>query len=567
VAVPLLKAKLYVPQSRPALVSRPRLIHRLNEGIHSARKLTLISGPAGFGKTTLLGGWVRQADRPVAWLSLDEGDGDPVRFWAYLTAALGRLPGFASSPDLDGTTAPTEHDLAQLLNGLGRLPTPAALVLDDYHLVADPVVHEHVTYLLAHLPPALHLIIATRADPPLPIARLRAQGQLTEIRQADLCFTHAEAAAFLRQVMGLNLTSADVATLADRTEGWIAGLQMAAVSMQQRDDLSGFVRAFAGSHRYVMDYLVEEVLRRQPADVQAFLLGTSILERLSAPLCDAVLRHAGSARPILEHLEGANLFCTALDDRRAWYRYHRLFADLLQRQLAERDPDRIPELHRRASAWYEAQELLPEAIEHALAAGDAERAATLIEQVAEPLLMRTEVAALRRWLDALPEATLDRHPELCAYHAWLLLLGGEPLRTIESRVAAVREHADRAPGRLQAVRALIALFQGQIEHAAALLEGARATLTEEDGFWYGIAGWMWNALTARTCCWLSWVSATWASCASSRDACARQRRSFSARWPRRPTPKANGCPSLASRSSGWASWRASGTTWPLPRAT
>jgi LuxR family maltose regulon positive regulatory protein len=499
-AIPLLKAKLYVPPTRPVLVSRPRLIERLNEGMHSARKLTLISAPAGFGKTTLLTDWARQADRPAAWLSLDEGDDDPARFWAYLTAALESLPGFPSSTELHGLGAPTERDLALLLNQLSGLPDPVVLVLDDYHLVADPVVHEHVAYLVTHLPPALHLIIATRADPPLPIARLRARGQLTELRQADLCFTHAEAAAFLQRVMGLELSPEDIAALANRTEGWIAGLQMAAVSMQQRDDLSGFVRAFAGSHRYVMDYLMEEVLGHQPADVQAFLLRTSILERLCAPLCDAVLRHPQSTQAILQHLEGANLFITPLDDRRAWYRYHRLFADLLRRQLSERDPERIPELHQRASAWYEEHELLPESIEHAFAAGDVERAAKMIEQVVEPLLMRSEVTALRRWLDALPETLLDRHPELCAYHAWLLLLAGEPLRTIESRVAAVRERADGEPrpasGRLEAVRALIVLFQGQTDRAAALVERAQASLSEDDGFWYSIAQWIWNVLRA-----------------------------------------------------------------------
>jgi len=501
-AIPLLQAKLNIPPVRPVLVPRPRLIARLNEGLRSACKLTLVSAPAGFGKTTLLGEWIRQVDRPAAWLSLDEGDDDPARFWAYFVAALGSLPGFPSSPDVTEPGVPGERDLTLLLNELSRLPAPALLVLDDYHLVAEPVVQEHVAFLLTHLPPALHLVIATRADPPLPVARLRARGQLVEIRQQDLCFTQAEAAAFLREVMGLALSAEEIAALSERTEGWIAGLQMAAVSMQQRDDLAGFVRAFAGSHRYVMDYLMEEVLGRQPADLQTFLLHTSILERLSAPLCDAVCtqRPEAGSQSTLEYLEGANLFITALDDRRTWYRYHRLFADLLRRELAERDPERIPNLHQRASAWYASHELLPESIEHALAAGDTERAAMMIEQVVEPLLMRSEVTALRRWLGALPEASLDCHPELCAYHAWLLLLGGAPLRSIESRIAAVREHVGSpssvASGRLQSVRALIALFQGQIDQAAALIEAARATLTEEDGFWYGMAQWMWEVLQA-----------------------------------------------------------------------
>jgi LuxR family maltose regulon positive regulatory protein len=499
-AIPLLETKLHLPPLRPTRVQRPRLFARLNAGLRPACKLILISAPAGFGKTTLLSEWARQIDRPVAWLSLDEGDDDPARFWDYLVAALSSLPGFSSSPDLAGLGAPGEDELTLLLNGLGQLPSSAALVLDDYHLVANSAVHDQVAFLLAHLPPALHLVIATRADPPLPVARLRARGQLVEIRQQDLCFSEAEAAAFLQQVMGLALSAEEVAALSERTEGWIAGLQMAAVSMQQRDDVAGFVRAFAGSHRYVMDYLMEEVLGRQSADLQAFLLHTSILERLCAPLCDAVCpqRPDAGSQATLEYLEGANLFVTALDDRREWYRYHRLFADLLQRQLAERGAEQIPGLHRRASAWYEAHELLPESIQHALAAGDVERAATMIEQVVEPLLMRSEVTALRRWLGALPVATLDRHPELCAYHAWLLLLGGAPLRSVESQIAAVTAHigspSSLASGRLQSVRALIALFQGQIDHAAALVDDARATLSEDDGFWYGIAQWMWEVL-------------------------------------------------------------------------
>ena len=500
--IPLLQDKLYVPPIRPVLVPRPRLIARLNEGLRPACKLTLVSAPAGFGKTTLLGEWIRQIDRPAAWLSLDERDDDPARFWAYLAAALGSLPGFPYSSNLAEPSVPGERWLTSLLNQISQLPAPAVLVLDDYHLVTNDAVQEHVAFLVAHLPPALHLVIATRADPPLPVARLRARGQLIEIRQQDLCFAQAEAATFLREVMGLELSADEIAALSERTEGWIAGLQMAAVSMQQRDDLSGFVRAFAGSHRFVMDYLMEEVLGRQPADLQAFLLYTSILERLSAPLCDAVCtrRPEAGSQSTLEYLEGANLFVTALDDRRTWYRYHRLFADLLQRELAERDPEQIPGLHQRASAWYEAHELLPESIEHALAAGDVERAATMIEQVVEPLLMRSEVTALRRWLGALPEASLDRHPELCAYHAWLLLLGGAPLRSVESRIAAVREHvaspSSVAWGQLQSVRALIGLFQGQLDQAAALIEEARATLTEEDGFWYGMAQWMWEVLQA-----------------------------------------------------------------------
>jgi LuxR family maltose regulon positive regulatory protein len=493
---PLLRTKLYTPPPRPDLVERPHLIQRLDEGVRRGCRLTLISAPAGYGKTTLLGAWCAHVERPVTWLSLDEGDDDPARFLTYLTEALKRLPHLPPTPTLPDSSASSETYLAVLLDWVAELSNPAVLLLDDFHLVSAPDVHHSVAFFLDHLPPALHLVISTRADPPLPIARLRARGKLVEIRQADLRFTPAEAAAFLNRTMGLELSPDDVKTLAGRTEGWIAGLQMAAVSMRQRDDLSEFVRAFAGSHRYVMDYFMEEVLHRQPDDVQVFLLHTSILERLSAPLCAAVSSQSSptGAQSILEHLEQANLFITPLDDRRMWYRYHHLFADLLQRQLSQRLPGLVPELHQRASVWYETQDLLPESVEHALVAEDFGRAAMLIEGVIEPLLMRGELVTLRNWLDALPEKVVDQHAELCAYHAWLLLLGGAPLDVTESRIAAVRKHAGAESGQIQTISALLALFEGRIDDGTELLEKARATLTGEDGFWYGLVNWLWNLL-------------------------------------------------------------------------
>lgn len=455
---PLLRTKLYIPPPRADRVERPRLLQRLDEGLRQGRRLTLVSAPAGYGKTTLLAAWCDRVERPVAWLSLDEGDDDPTRFLTYLTEALRRLPHLPSAPATPDLSAPSEAYLTVLLDRIARLPDSAMLVLDDFHLVSAPVVHRSVAFFLDHLPPTLHLVIATRAAPPLPIARLRAQGELVELRLGDLRFTPVEVASFLNRTMGLELSPGDVETLANRTEGWIAGLQMAAASMRQRDDLSEFVRAFAGSHRYVMDYFVEEVLRRQPADVQTFLLHTSIQERLSAPLCAAVSPQfsLSDAQTTLEHLEQANLFVTPLDDRRTWYRYHRLFADLLRRQLAHRFPSLVPELHRRASVWYEVQDLIPESIDHALAAGDFDRAVALIEPVIEPLLMRGELMTLRRWLDALPETLLNQCPGLSAYHAWLLLLGGEPLRVVESRIAALKDHdggeVREDPGRLRGPR-------------------------------------------------------------------------------------------------------------------
>jgi LuxR family maltose regulon positive regulatory protein len=494
---PLLTTKLFVPPLRRDRIPRSRLLQRLDAGLLSedngfARKLTLVSAPAGYGKTTLLAEWIARMEHSIAWLSLDEGDDDPVRFLAYLAAALRTLLQFPSSPDVPELSDPGETVLTVMLNRIADLPAPAILVLDDVHRVGASPVHDLLAFLVDNLPPTLHLVLATRADPPLPIARLRARGQLTEIRQNDLRFTDAEATAFLRETMDLDLNPEDAAVLADRTEGWIAGLQMAAVSMRQRDDLGDFVRAFAGSHRYVMDYLLEEVLQRQSAEIQTFLLQTSILEQLSAPLCDAVSvppLQAGS-HSILEHLDQTNLFVTPLDDRRIWYRYHCLFADLLQRQLMQRWPDLVPELHRRASAWYEEQDLVPESIEHALAAGDFERAAMLIEQIVEPLMMRSEVTTLRKWLSKLPEPVLDQRPVLCAYLAWLLLLGGEPLREVESRLESVVDETGPESGQIQAAHALIALYQGDVERVVPLADAALQTLTQDQGFWYAVATWL-----------------------------------------------------------------------------
>ena len=327
---PVLVTKLYIPPPRPTVVPRPRLIARLHEGLH--RKMTLISAPAGFGKTTLVGAWVAGIERPVAWLSLDEGDNDPARFLAYLVAALRTIAATIGEGVLGALQSPqpppTDVMLTALLNELTTIPDRSVLVLDDYHLIDAEPVDRALTFLLEHLPPQLHLVIATREDPQLPLARLRARGQLTELRAADLRFTGSEAAAFLNQVMGLTLSAEDIAALEDRTEGWIAGLQLAALSLQGSQDVAGFIRAFAGDHRYITDYLVDEVLQRQPEDVRHFLLQTAMLERLHGPLCDAVTgQEEGTAR--LEALERGNFFVVPLDDTRRWYRYHHLFADVL----------------------------------------------------------------------------------------------------------------------------------------------------------------------------------------------------------------------------------------------
>src|SRR5437016_5510313 len=362
-STPILATKLYIPPPGPHVVQRPHLIARLNEGLH--RKLTLISAPAGFGKTTLVSEWLAGGARPAAWLSLDEGDNDPARFLAYLVAALQTIvpdigegvSGVLQSPQ----PPPTASILTALLNEITTIPDNFVLVLDDYHVLDAKPIDQALTFLLEHLPPHMHLVIATREDPPLPLARLRAGGHLTEVRAVDLRFTPSEAAAFLNQVMGLNLEAQDIAALERRTEGWIAGLQLAAISLQGQQDATSFIRSFTGSHHFVLDYLLEEVLGQQSESLQTFLLRTSILDRLCGPLCDAVLMDPSvSGRETLEYLERANLFLVPLDNERSWYRYHQLFAELLRQRLNQittsstgDERDGVAELHSRASQWFE----------------------------------------------------------------------------------------------------------------------------------------------------------------------------------------------------------------------
>jgi LuxR family maltose regulon positive regulatory protein len=514
-ATPLLTTKLYIPPIRPELVPRPRLIERLNMGLQG--KLILISAPAGSGKTTLLSEWIAGCEPHigVAWVSLDERDNDPARFLAYLVAACRRCPSGSQKiqPNLgEGVLdalqsprpPPVEDLLTPLLNQINSLPDHLVLVLDDYHLITARPVHEALIFLLDHLPANMHLVIATRSDPPLPLARLRGRGQLTELRQTDLRFTLDEVTEFLNQVMGLALSVDEVAALAARTEGWIAGLQMAAVSIQGQDmgRVASFIQAFTGSDRYILDYLVEEVLQGQPKRVQTFLLQTAILTRLSGPLCDAVvgieeptdwrqegslpghLSAAASGREILEYLERTNLFVVPLDDRRAWYRYHRLFADLLQQRLHQLRPELAPTLHRRASAWYEQNGLMAEAIDHAVSAGDFERAADLIERAAETTLMRSEVATLQSWLEALPDDLVRTRPLLCVYHAWLLLLSGHPLDMAEARLqeAIDTDVSGTISGEVAVFRALIATYQGDTRRSAELAHQALELLPEKSLF-------------------------------------------------------------------------------------
>ena len=487
---PLLATKLHVPRPRTQLVPRAHLVERLQRG--AERALTLVSAPAGFGKTTLLAQWLAESGRPVAWLSLEPEDNDPSRFLSYLIAALQTLDAQMGATALallhTPQPPPPETVLAVLTNDLvERGGGDVALVLDDYHVITADPIHRGMTFLLEHLPPQMHLILVTRADPPLPLARLRARGQLCEMRAADLRFGAAEASAFLQTVMGLDLPAEAIATLESRTEGWIAGLQLAALSLQGRADISGFLAAFTGSHRYVLDYLSDEVLTRQPTSVQTFLLHTCLLDRLSGPLCDTVTGQAGS-QAMLEALDNANLFVVALDDERGWYRYHHLFAQVLRSHLQQTEPTLISELHRRASTWYERHDLPAEAVQHALAIPDAELAARLIEPIALSVTLQGQISTALEWMNVLPEALIRTRPLLCVYYASLLILINQ-LEAAEARVREAErgvqeempaEQARTLLGYVLSTRAGIALFSGDIPQAVSLAQQALELLPEAE---------------------------------------------------------------------------------------
>ena len=509
---PILATKLYVSPPRPKAVLRPRLIERLNEGLQ--RRLILVSAPAGFGKTTLLGEWLAGCGRAGAWLSLDEGDSDPTRFLTYLVASLQTIAvdigegllGALQSPQ----PPPTESILTALLNEIAAVEDDFVLVLDDYHVVDARAVEDALAFLIEHLPPRMHLVIATREDPNLPLARLRARDQLSELRAADLRFTPSEAAEFLKGVMGLDLSAEDVAALETRTEGWIAGLQLAALSMRGREDVPGFVRAFAGDNRYVVDYLVEEILQRQPERIRDFLLRTSILDRLSGPLCEAVTGQE-DGRGMLKALERSNLFVVPLDDRRQWFRYHHLFADVLHAQLMTEQSDQVPTLHRRASEWYEQNGLRADAIRHALAAEDFGRAADLVELAVPAMRRSRQEATLLGWLKALPEELFRVRPVLNVHYAGTLLQSGE-LESVEARLRDAEQWLDttaevgerpepssaamgvaaeaefrRLPGAIAVYRAGIAMALGDVPETVAYARRALDLAVEDDHFWRGAA--------------------------------------------------------------------------------
>ena len=500
-SIALLETKLFVPRPRPGLVPRRRLIELLDRG--TASKLTLVSAPAGFGKTTLLAEWLAANDRPAAWVSLDLGDNDHQSFWSYVIAALQTMaPGVGANAVAllqESQPPPIETVLTTLLNDLGALTDDLVLVLDDYHLIDSREVHEGVEFVLDHAPPLLHLVLATRADPSLPLARLRARGHLVEARAAELRFTSDEASAYLTGAVGLALTPEDVAALEERTEGWIAALQLAALSMEGRDDVSDFIAGFTGDDRYVVDYLVEEVVQRQSDRVQAFLLQTSVLNRFTGPLCDAVTGHS-DGKAMVEELDRGNLFLVPLDGRRRWYRYHHLFADVLHARLLDERPDLVPELHRRASAWFEEVGEIAEAVDHALAAEDFEHAADLVEKASTVMRRERREATLRGWLEKLPEELFATRPVLSMDYVGALMSTGE-IEGVEARLRDVERSLDapddavyvdeeefrRLPGQVAVHRAGQSLMNGDLPAAATFARQALDVAPVDDHLARGAA--------------------------------------------------------------------------------
>jgi LuxR family maltose regulon positive regulatory protein len=540
VSAPLLQTKFYIPRPPRDLVPRPRLIERLDRG--TASRLTLVSAPAGFGKTTLLAEWLAAGPAPsagerlVAWLSLDRADNHSASFWTYVIAALRTVASGVGETALtllrSPRPPPIETVLTALLNDLGATAGEIVLLLDDYHVIDAGDVQDGMAFLLDHLPVGLHVVMASRADPALPLARLRARGELAEIRAAELRFTTDEAASYLNEMMGLQLTARDVAALEGRTEGWIAALQLAALSMQGRGDVADFIAGFAGDDRYIVDYLAEEVLQRQPDHVQAFLLQTSVLGRLSGPLCDAVTGQA-DGKAMLETLDRGNLFLVPLDDRRRWYRYHHLFADVLQARLLDEQPGEVPGLHRRASAWYEHNGEQSVAIDHALAARDFGQAADLIERVLPAMRQIRQEATVHGWLKALPDEVVRARPMLSFAAAgalldagdldgvevrlrdaerWLEEATGSPARPAEM-VVANEDEFRRLPGAIELYRSALALARGDLP---ATVRYARRTLdralADDHGVRAGASGFL--GLAFWTSGDLEAGHSAWAECAA-----------------------------------------------------
>jgi LuxR family maltose regulon positive regulatory protein len=511
---PLLKTKLYIPAPPAGRVRRPALMERLAEVERKA--LTIISAPAGFGKTTLLAEWIAQTPLPVAWLSLDNGDNDPYRFLAYIIAALESVHedvGLEAQQLMQSPqTVPAHIILASLINNLGKVTEPYVLAMDDYQFITETAVHEVLTYLLDHLPVNLHLLIATRADPPLHLGRLRAHSQMLELRIQDLRFSFEETTEFLNRVMRLGLSMEDIEALEARTEGWIVGLKMAALSLEGRADSSDFIRAFSGSHRYVLDYLLEEVLKRQPAHIQTFLLETSILEKLNSSLCDALIENGelrtansqplSSSQAILEYLEKSNLFLIPQDENKQWYRYHHLFADLLRSRLQQFSTERAVALQLQACRWYETEGLILDAIGHAMNAKDFQHAADLVEKMAYYSISGTDYATIQNWIDRIPENLVSSHPWVCIAQVYISIARGKLdkaegwLVKAEAIARRLQEEEDthqveEIQNNLTILRAYTAFFAGDLASAINL---GRSLLEKQQSMRTSLRGQLYQAL-------------------------------------------------------------------------
>lgn len=476
---------------RAGLVPRPRLINRLNESLSG--KLTIVSSPAGFGKTTLLSQWLKSTGLPVGWISLDEGENDLSLFFTYLVAALQQVHEGLDDTALTLLRSPqpgmVNAALVVLLNQIERFPGKFLLVLDDFHLIEDKKVHQVVDYFLEHLPLQMHLVLVTRADPPLHLARLRGQNQLTELRMRDLRFSQDEALEFFDHFFKEDITENDILRLFSRTEGWVTGLQMAAVSMQGKEDISSFVRSFSGTHHYILDYLFEEALSQQPKKVHTFLFKTAILSRLNAPLCNAITGQDNS-QEILDALEKANLFIIPLDEERRWFRYHRLFSDLLLVRLEQTYGDRVADLHIKASQWYEQNGAATPAIEHALLAKNFESAIRLVEREAEATLMRSEISTFLRWTDKLPQSLLAKHASMNFLFAWGQMMMGDNFDEILDRVEKIDDPRGWLAGRKETLRAFIAISRVDLKKAEMHAGKALETLSKDDSYFRSIALWI-----------------------------------------------------------------------------
>jgi LuxR family maltose regulon positive regulatory protein len=492
----VLPTKLTIPNIRPLPVVRRHLMEQL-EAIYQ-RRFAIISAPAGFGKTTLIAHYAQEVRAngrsSLAWLTLEKNENDPARFLTYFIAGLAYAGFLPPSDEAEIRQMPFNQAILTIINALpaqiSQTSTNGILyILDDYHLIQNKEIHEGIVYLLEHLPPHHHFIFVSRADPPFPLARWRARGELLEMRMGDLRFSEAETNEFYQKTLDIPLSDHAITVLRQRTEGWIVGLQLAAVSLQGRRDVDEFLRQFSGSHRFILDYLMEEVLARQPEVLHTFLLQTAVLDRMCASLCSSLLSISlDDAQKTLQQLEAANLFLVPLDDERRWYRYHHLFADLLQQRLQQTRPQVVPYLHRLASDWFAAHGFAHEAVIHALHAGDAALAADLITQIADELLMRSELVTVKRWLAMLPAAERTKRPSLSLYYAWALIMDGRAESEIETALESVV--SEGAPGELELVQSLQAIFQGHGQTAIALAQQALDNLAAKSTFMRGVATWI-----------------------------------------------------------------------------